>query len=526
MHSLRRTFISSATAALLISGMTAVPVQAQAAPGPEITWEQCPPQVDVAAAECGRIDTPMYYSDPGGAQISVGFVRVAAADQTQRRGVLFGNPGGPGGDAYAYFGSTEGFEWPEGITNEWDRIAVQPRGMSGSTPVDCSTIAPGYESAVDVILREGSFVRDSCETGTPGYTASITTENTAEDWEQVRRALGEEQISILGLSYGTILGSVYATKYPQHTDKVVLDSGVDPNLAWNGILDSQQGGYIGSLHDFLGWVAARDQTYGLGDTPLAVYQSWSAKVVAESGTNPTVVPPPAQVGDIPPGLEWAGQAAADVITATGGARVQAEGLASQAANGGTAQALSPTLSLTRVLIPRPTSWDTLARMINGSEPVPSLEQLQTFESEEQAQQMSVSANMQHLIMCNENQVAPDPADIPAYAWTNFITGDIFTAPSAKYTSGAACSGAAAVTGVPAVDGADLETRPLQIQATGDPQTPYDSGIPLAQRMNSHLLTVHGPGHGHVGFGHGAVDDVVVDYLRTGETTVTSLPGSV
>ncbi len=523
MHSARRTpasYVAPVASALMVLGMAAVPAQAQTATGPEIAWEECPSQVTDEAADCGRIQVPTYYSDPDGAQISVGFVRVPATDQANLRGTLFGNPGGPGGDAYSYFGNPDAMAWPEGVTSEWDRVAVQPRGLPGSTPVQCNELAPGY-SDIDIVTREGAFVRDSCEIGTPGYTASLTTENTAEDWEMVRRALDEERISIMGLSYGTFLGSVYASKYPQHTDKVVLDSGMDPNQAWNGVMDAQEGGYLGALHDFLNWVAERNDVYGLGTTPLAVYQAWSARVVAESGTNPTVVPPPARIGDVPPGLEWAGQAAADIMTATGGARVQVEGLSSQAMNPGSVQAQSPTLGITRGMIPMPTQWDALARIINGSQPIP--EGLAAMDEETQ-EDFVTSINMQRLIMCNENQVAPNPADILPYAWTNFVTGEIFSAPSHQFSSGAACSGAPAVAGAPVIDGSGLETRPLQIQSTGDPQTPYADAAPLARQMGSHVITVHGPGHGQVGMGNAAVDEAVVEYLRTGRTEVTDLPG--
>lgn len=510
--------LSAAATALI--GLT-VPLTAQAAPAPEISWENCPAQVTEEAAECGRVEVPMYHSEPEGERISVGFVRVPASDQANRRGALFGNPGGPGGDAYSYFGNQYAYAWPEGITQEWDRVAVQPRGLIGSTPVDCNNLAPGYDD-IDIVLREGAFVRDSCEIGTPGYTASLTTENTAGDWEWVRRALDEEQISILGLSYGTFLGSTYATMYPQHTDRLVLDSGMDPGQAWNGLMGTQQEGYISALHDFLDWVAERDEIYGLGATPLAVYQAWSNRVVAESGTNPTVVPPPARIGDIPPGLEWAGQAAADIITTTGGARVSAEGLSSQLSSAGdVSQINSPTLQITRMVIPQPTQWDYLARTVNGTLEGPVSEELiaQTLDAE-----VIASINMQRLVMCNENQVPPNPADLPAYAWTGYVTGDPFTSVPTMYTSGAACSGAEPVTTPIPVDGSALDTAPLQIQGTGDAQTPYSQFGPLAERMGSHVITVHGPGHGHVGMGNQAVDAAVVEYLRTGATDITDLPG--
>src|SRR5699024_8160724 len=83
-------------------------------------------------AECGRIDVPTYYSNPSAGNISVGFVRVKALDQSAKRGVLFGNPGGPGGDAYLYAANDQAFAWPEKIRQEWDFVGVQPRGLSWS----------------------------------------------------------------------------------------------------------------------------------------------------------------------------------------------------------------------------------------------------------------------------------------------------------------------------------------------------------------------------------------------------------
>ena len=121
-----------------VTAMLAPPVAAQAQESsPSITWEECPPQVNIGAAECGRIDVPTYYSDPSLGSISVGFVRVKATDQSAKRGVLFGNPGGPGGDAYGYVGNDE-MPWPAEIRHEWDFVGVQPRGLPGSTPVDCT----------------------------------------------------------------------------------------------------------------------------------------------------------------------------------------------------------------------------------------------------------------------------------------------------------------------------------------------------------------------------------------------------
>jgi pimeloyl-ACP methyl ester carboxylesterase len=44
--------------------------------------------------------------------------------------------------------------------------------------------------------------------------------------DALRKALGERQIRYFGLSYGTILGSVYASLFPQRVGAMVLDGGV------------------------------------------------------------------------------------------------------------------------------------------------------------------------------------------------------------------------------------------------------------------------------------------------------------
>lgn len=512
------------TATLIAVGV-ATPATADES-APAITWEQCPIQVTQTNAECGRVDVPLSYDDPAGADISVGFVRFKAEDTQARRGVLFGNPGGPGGDGYSYFDAgNDLLEWPQEIRNEWDLVAVQPRGLYGSTPVECTTPAPQNEAEMAVLsaqsmLSAGALQRDLCA---GPVNSSLTTENTARDWDVVRRALGEEQISIMGLSYGTFLGSTYASLFPQHTDRVVLDSAMDPTLAWNGILVSQKEGYEQALHDYFAWVAANNDRFGMGSTPLQAYQYWSRKVVAESGTNPTVVPPPAQVGDLPPGLEFTGQQGADVITATGKARVEGEGIMSRFQQPGANQMHSPTLQATRMAIPWPSAWEELAKLTNGTSTPQGANLPDPGAVENLREQGMAAQNMQLLIMCNENTVAPDYALMPAAFWAQ-ATGDIFDAPPAIFGAGMVCQGAAPVARPVTLDGSQLATQPLLVQATGDPQTPYQHHYTMAGAMGAHVVTVHGPGHGQVGTGNPAVDRIVVDYLRTGHTEATDAPG--
>ncbi|MEJ6549775.1 alpha/beta fold hydrolase [Corynebacterium sp. USCH3] len=493
----------------------------------DITWETCPDQVTVDTAECGRIDVPMYHANPDGEQISVGFVRVPASDPGVRRGTLFAVNGGPGGDGYAHIGAEDYLmNWPQDMKHEWDMVSVQPRGQAGSTPLECNHQPTGWDPLRAHLTEAGGYFKAACEIGTPGYTDSINTSETADDLDDVRDALGEEKVSVMGVSYGTHLGSTYATKYPEHTDRLVLDSGFDTGRAWNGFLDDQTGGYTRALHDFLEWVADNNDTYGLGETPLEVYQAWSRVIVEESGTNPTVVPPPARIGDLPAGLQWAGQPAADILTATGQPQAQLENLFHMVSAPGARQSASPTLTATHQVLPQPQFWGELAEIINGTTPIPSPEEQAEAQSEldpELIAQQDAALSMQQMVICNENQVTADPMRIPGALWNNFVEKDVFSLPGDTAMAGLNCAGVEPDAPFVHINGGELDVRPLQIQGTGDPQTVYRTHDPMAKAMNSHVITVDGPGHAQVGVGNSVVDDAVVEYLRTGTTDITAAP---
>jgi len=50
----------------------------------------------------------------------------------------------------------------------------------------------------------------------------------AHDLDFFRRAIGAQKLSIFGISYGTWVGSVYASLYPENTDKIVIIGNLPP----------------------------------------------------------------------------------------------------------------------------------------------------------------------------------------------------------------------------------------------------------------------------------------------------------
>ena len=59
--------------------------------------------------------------------------------------------------------------------------------------------------------------------------AHYTTADSVQDMEAIRAELGVDKLTLFGISYGTELAIQYARTYPQHVERLILDSVVDPD---------------------------------------------------------------------------------------------------------------------------------------------------------------------------------------------------------------------------------------------------------------------------------------------------------
>ncbi|MCZ4579504.1 MULTISPECIES: alpha/beta fold hydrolase [Gordonia] len=491
---------------------TARAVPSAGAAVPELEWTSCPAVHGVpSSVRCAAVEVPLDHAQPNGPTIELLVSRVPARDPAQRRGVLMGNPGGPGGDGIAMFSQLHP---PAEVRDQWDLVAVQPRGLVSGTPLKCAPLT-GAES--EILTAAGKLNRERCARRTPGLGATLTTENTARDIEVVRRRLGETKISLYGVSYGTLLFATYATLFPQRVDRMVLDSGFDPGVVWNSLLDVQTPGYKARVHAMMAWIARHDHVYHLGTTPLAVYRKWSNHVSAEAGVPPSLVAPPAQVGDVPPGLRAIAEQYIAGTDLTADARARFENFVATLLTPGSVQANSGLLVLTRAFAPDRNFWPVIAMLTAGApgefaKPSPAVLEAAT-----------VSQDMQAAVLCNENQVPADPSMSLSAFITGYVTADPFEAPGLVYRSGMACAGAPPVARPIRIRDRGLAVRPLQIQSVGDPQTPYRGSLVMQRRMGSHLITVGGGDHAQLGRGNRPLDAAIAGYLRTGRTAVTRVP---
>ncbi|MDA3647427.1 alpha/beta hydrolase [Saccharopolyspora indica] len=259
---------------------TLTPITASATPPEQLNWGPCPVDVTKPGLECAALDVPLDYRDPGGRTISVAVSRLASADPDKRRGVLLTNSGGPGGTGLEFPAILRDLGLPREVLDSYDVIGMDPRGVGHSTPVTCDltplehpTNIPVYAAGAAAVEEEAERVRAVAEKCGSSPTAPllphITTANTARDMDRVREALGESTVSYFGISYGTYLGSVYTTMFPERSDRFLIDSATGPH-GWDAEFARAFGrGFEDRFPDFAEFAAARPE-YGLGETPEQV----------------------------------------------------------------------------------------------------------------------------------------------------------------------------------------------------------------------------------------------------------------
>ncbi|MBP2188401.1 alpha/beta fold hydrolase [Nocardia goodfellowii] len=506
------------TAAGLLGG-SIVTGAAQAAPGLE--FGSCPTGSVTAerGVQCAVISVPMDYSKPDGPRIDLTVSRIAATGA--RRGAIFVNPGGPGADALDYWGK-RGTALPAELATDYDRFAVQPRGLRWATPLTCRA-AGDIADGEQVALSDGSRdeVKRACEAAQPGYLDTITTENTARDLESVRAALGLDKINYLGISYGTYLGAVYASLFPQRVDRMVLDSNVHPDWVWTEEFAQQQVAGKQRLDDLFTWIAEHNSEYRLGETPLQVYENWVRLVSAQGGGwYANLTPPPAGVGDLPGALPAPlAEIARDGVNLTTEQAGKVQNLVRTLLSGG-ASAQTPMVGATAVATYTRTFWPAFARAMSEASTDPAnvarLLALAGITATDPTGRFVFAA-----ITCNENAIPGKPELLAAAVGTIATGGNAMDARADMVRSGAACGAWEPVAEPVAVTGGELPTKPLLLQSRHDALTKFEGGPALARALHGSLITVEGGDHGTFGRGNTVLDDAVMTYLRTGQVTITA-----
>jgi len=171
--------------------------------------------------DCAIVRVPLDRSGRVPGTVALHVVRVPALRPpppgTQRSAVV-GLAGGPGQAAIPLLDSFYTTIAPALTTR--DLIVFDQRGTGASGLLRCPALERHPIGDVRAAIR-------SCGASLGNRSAAYTTSASADDIEAVRRAAGVDKVIPFGTSYGTKVALDYAQRYPQQTERLVLDSLVD-----------------------------------------------------------------------------------------------------------------------------------------------------------------------------------------------------------------------------------------------------------------------------------------------------------
>lgn len=217
-----------------------------------IEWDDC--ETQPAPWQCAVIEVPLDYRRPTELDaISIAVTRLPAAVQAERIGSLVLNPGGPGGSGLDLAWSYASLFPPE-LTDTFDLVGFDPRGVGRSTAVDCGELNRSY-----------NVVESDCIENSGDLLPYVGTANVARDMEQLRKALGDEQLTYIGFSYGTALGAVYANLFPDSVRALVLDGSVDPDAGRYNIDGTSAGSFSDPFYGVQDFAGTLDVFHDLCD---------------------------------------------------------------------------------------------------------------------------------------------------------------------------------------------------------------------------------------------------------------------
>ena len=281
--------------------------------GQKVEWYDCVSTAGVEKSaektgfQCAKVTVPLDYSKPGGQTIEIAMKKHLATGST-RQGTLFMNPGGPGGSGVNSVGTMATSTFA-GVQKAYDIIGFDPRGVGSSTAVNCTSdteleaAAEGapvnagegdttFEQRAAVISAQFKQLEASCAAGTKPVELldHVDTVSAARDLDVLRALSGDQKLNYAGFSYGTYLGAHYAELFPANTGRMVLDGALDPSLSLSEHILGQARGFERALRNYVAWCQSGQSCPLSGDTDAGVKQIGDVFTSADQSPVPSSDP--------------------------------------------------------------------------------------------------------------------------------------------------------------------------------------------------------------------------------------------
>jgi len=212
------------------------------------------------------VKVPLDYAHPDADAINIALIRKPAIDRSNRIGSVLTNPGGPGASGVEFLRNEASSM--SALNRRFDLIGFDPRGVGASAPVRCldgpqedafnaldSVLDDPQEK--DAVIQADKDFAAGCQRKSAKVLPFVDTASTARDMDLIRQAVGDEELTYLGFSYGTYLGQMYGHLFPTHVRALALDGVLDPTLSANDLLLAQIVGFEQNLQAFYADCRAR-----------------------------------------------------------------------------------------------------------------------------------------------------------------------------------------------------------------------------------------------------------------------------
>lgn len=226
---MKTRFRALAGVGVLALSSAVVPASATAA-----EWHPCQ---ENPKAECATMRVPVDWADPAGPSIGIAVARHRAADSAARIGSLVYAPAGPGSSGVDAVTNDQlfGLMFPPEQAAKFDVVSFDPRGVRRSSPVRCDGkladalggTAPRDQAEFTRLLDAQAALGASCRERTGPVIDHLDSRAQARDLDALRAFLGEDELNVYALSYGTVVGEMYAELFGDRIRTMVLDAVVD-----------------------------------------------------------------------------------------------------------------------------------------------------------------------------------------------------------------------------------------------------------------------------------------------------------
>jgi len=191
-----------------------------------IPLQPCLASDGVSQALCGTYDVFENRVSRTGRKIALNLMILPASGEKAEADAVMALAGGPGQGAMSTFPA---LALIKKLRERRDIVLIDQRGTGKSNPLNCN-----IDLGNPQIMVDGAYSTDVL----PGCRAELekradltqyTTANSADDFDEVRGALGYDKVDLYGGSYGTLAALVYLRRHGAHVRSVTLEGVVPPD---------------------------------------------------------------------------------------------------------------------------------------------------------------------------------------------------------------------------------------------------------------------------------------------------------